>query len=98
MRVFPIFARDTKRILLDYTIPLVADQGRYRFELPLLSDLKPIWDFGITGIIHPPFLPNSITSMTHPGLKFLTEKDGSVTFSHQASQWLGPRSPLVDSR
>ena len=48
MRVFPIFARDTKRILLDYTVPLVAEAGRCRFELPLMSDLKPIWDFGLT--------------------------------------------------
>ncbi len=45
MRVFPIFAQDTKRVLLDYTVPLTDVDGQYRFELPLLSDLEPIWDF-----------------------------------------------------
>lgn len=80
MRVFPIFARDTKRILLDYTVPLVADQGEYRFQLPLMSDLKPIRDFSISGTVHPPFAQNSISSPTHPGLEFKVNANGTATF------------------
>ena len=77
MRVFPIFSKDTKRILLDYTIPLVSEQGRYRFALPLMSDLKPIWDFGMSGVIHPPFAAGSISSQTHPQMEFVPADDGS---------------------
>ena len=51
MRVFPIFPRDTKRILLDYTIPLEAVGGMCDFRLPLFSDLEPIWDFRLSGVI-----------------------------------------------
>ena len=98
MRVFPIFARDTKRILLDYTIPLVAERGRYHFELPLMSDLKPIWDFGLTGQIHPPFAAHSISSQTHPQLEFLTADDGSASFSWKAKQVQPPPHLLLDFR
>lgn len=80
MRVFPIFAEDTKRILLDYTIPLTSDNGQYRFELPLLSDLKPIWDFTLNGTIYPPVDAAQVTSFTHPNLKFDRSPDGRVTF------------------
>jgi hypothetical protein len=80
MRVFPIFAQDTKRILLDYTVPLVAEHGRYRFELPLMSDLKPIWDFSVKGTIYPPVAADRIQSATHPQLKFETGDDGRVFF------------------
>ena len=99
MRVFPIFARDTKRILLDYTVPLVADAGRYRFELPLMSDLKPIWDFGLTGTIHRPFESNAISSPTHPQLK-LTAKDDiqPVTFSLAAKNIQPPPSFAIEYR
>ncbi|MBX9788258.1 MAG: hypothetical protein K2Y37_05040 [Pirellulales bacterium] len=45
MRVFPILGQDVKRVLLDFTLPLAAADGRCRFELPLLTDLEPIWDF-----------------------------------------------------
>ena len=80
MRVFPIPGQDTKRILLDYTVPLVADRGQYRFDLPLMSDLKPIWDFSIKGIIHPPFTAPSVVSPTHPDLRFVPQANNTVTF------------------
>ncbi len=95
MRVFPIFARDTKRILLDYTVPLVADFGQYRFELPLMSDLKPIWDLSLTGTIHPPFAVPSVSSPTHPDLRFTSQDDGTVTFQMQQQAVQPPPSFLV---
>ena len=52
MRVFPVFARDTKRILLDFTILLDSVDGMTHFRLPLFSDLKPIWDFRLTGTVY----------------------------------------------
>ncbi len=84
MRVFPIFARDTKRILLDYTVPLKSDDGRYRFDLPLMSDLKPIWDFKLAGTVLPPSDAATVTSPTHPELKLTPAADGRVTF-----EWKG---------
>ncbi len=99
MRVFPIFARDTKRILLDYTVPLVADAGRYRFELPLMSDLKPIWDFGLTGTIHRPFASDSISSPTHPQLKLTATGDTRpVTFSLAAKDIQPPPTFAIEYR
>lgn len=80
MRVFPIFARDTKRILLDYTVPLVAAEGQYRFQLPLMSDRKPIQNFSLTGTIHPPFTPDSVRSPSHPEIRFTVDKNQTVTF------------------
>src|SRR5262245_11310865 len=69
MRVFPIFARDTKRILLDYTVPIVEqDEGRYTFELPLMSDLEPVWEFSLTGTIRGPNVPGTVRSLSHPEL------------------------------
>ncbi len=83
MRVFPIFARDTKRILLDFTVPIVERSGRYRFDLPLMSDLKPIWDFRLSGTIHPPVDPTSIVSRLNPQLTFKADERGIVRFSSQ---------------
>ena len=40
MRVFPIFPKAVKRILLDYTVPLEAVGGACSFRLPLFSDLQ----------------------------------------------------------
>ncbi len=79
MRVFPIFARDTKRILLDFTVPLVVNAGQYRFQLPLMSDQRPIQNFSLRGTIHPPFVPESIRSATHPEIQF-ADNNGTVTF------------------
>lgn len=98
MRVFPIFAHDTKRILLDYTVPLVADHGRYHFELPLMSDLKPIWDFSIRGTISPPFAPQSIGSPSHSKLKFSQSNDGDVTFSMTENDYRPSSRLLIDYR
>src|SRR5262245_65418816 len=76
MRVFPIFARDTKRILLDYTVPIVEqDEGRYTFELPLMSDLEPVWDFSIAGAVRGPNVPGSVRSVSYPDL-VLGGRDG----------------------
>ena len=80
MRVFPIFARDTKRILLDYTVPLQADRGRCRFRLPLFSDLKPIWDFRLSGVIRGAASRESVASRSHPELAFSKRKDGAIEF------------------
>ncbi len=64
MRVFPIFAQDTKRILLDFTLPIVEQEGgNYKFELPLMSDLEPVWDFAITGAIRGPNVAGSASNL-----------------------------------
>ncbi len=86
MRVFPIFARDTKRILMDFTIPLVAEHGGFAFNLPLMSDLKPIGDFSLKGTIHPPFAVPTIQSATHPRMRFMPAADGVVTFAEKAER------------
>ncbi|MEI8384198.1 MAG: VIT domain-containing protein [Planctomycetota bacterium] len=80
MRVFPIFARDTKRILLDYTVPLVAEEGRYRFQLPLMSYQRPIQKFSLSGTIHSPFAPESVASPSHPAIRFTGGRNQTVTF------------------
>ena len=83
MRVFPIFAKDTKRILLDYTIPLKPHRGEYRFHLPLLSDLEPIWDFRLSGVIGGLAQACSPSSRSHPELLFHGHDDGRFTFEMQ---------------
>jgi len=78
MRVFPIFARDEKRILLDYTLPLESVAGKYQFRLPLLSDLEPVWDFRITGTIRGTISKASVTSASHPNLVLQDRQDGAI--------------------
>ena len=73
-------AHDLQRFLLDYTVPLVSEQGQYRFELPLASDLEPIWDFHLTGTLHPPVDVTSITSPSHESVEFFRDADGRVRF------------------
>ncbi|MHB9050216.1 MAG: VIT domain-containing protein, partial [Pirellulales bacterium] len=91
MRVFPIFPRDTKRILLDFTLPLAEDHGAYRFQLPLLSDLKPIWDFRLAGSILGPTLADSVTSQSHPAATFHQQAGGEkVTFEFQEQNYQPP--------
>lgn len=85
MRVFPIPANDTKRILLDYTIPLTAQHGEYQFRLPLLSDLEPIWDFQLIGSILGPTREGSIRSSSHPELAFARRGDNSFGFEMEAN-------------
>lgn len=77
MRVFPIFARDTKRILLDYTIPISELDQAGHFHLPLFSDLYPIGDFKLSGRIYNGADALQITSTTHPDLAFRREGDWS---------------------
>ncbi|MHB8899325.1 MAG: VIT domain-containing protein, partial [Thermoguttaceae bacterium] len=80
MRVFPIFGRDTKRILLDYTIPLTTQHEEYSFRLPLFSDLEPIWDFRLTGSILGPTREGSLRSPSHPDLAFVRQGEGRFGF------------------
>lgn len=81
MRVFPISPRDTKRILLDYTVPLIDQaDGKFAFELPLMSDLEPIGDFSLTGTIHGATVSGSPASSSHPDLVFDAERDAIVRF------------------
>ena len=100
MRVFPVAAHDAKRILLDYTLPLVADdEGIVHFQLPLLSDLEPIWDFEITCSIQGARLPaqgleGAIVSASHPNLALNRHDDGTVDF-RLAQQAYQPTSDLL---
>ena len=70
MRVFPIPPRDTKRILLDYTVPLESDDGQYHFAMPLFYDLNPIADFRLSGTIRGQTALGSVASWSNPGLRF----------------------------
>ena len=93
MRVFPIFAHDTKRILLDYTLALTTDGVRSRFELPLLSDRNPIWDFGLSGQILGGVNTGSVSSPTYPNLE-IRHTDEAATFHWNALDFV-PRSNLI---
>ena len=82
MRVFPIFARDTKRIVLDYTVPIEEqDEGWYSFELPLMSDLEPVWDFAITGTIRGPNVAGTARSPSHLKVPFDEADEGAIRFA-----------------
>jgi len=95
MRVFPIFSRDTKRILLDFTVPIEEqDEGRHTFELPLMSDLEPVWDFSITGTIRGPTVPGTMRSPSHPAVKFETADAAAVRFAFQERSYR-PESAFV---
>lgn len=96
MRVFPIPARDTKRILLDFTVPLVANDGTYRFELPLMSDLRPIWDFQIGGTIRPPVAAGTAQSPSHPKLAFEPQDNGDLRFLTRGQQVQPPPEFVVE--
>jgi Vault protein inter-alpha-trypsin domain/von Willebrand factor type A domain len=91
MRVFPVPANDTKRILLDYTVPLDVVAGRCTFQLPLTSDLAPIWDFAVTGVIGPPVA--SARCLTHSELRMHPRDDGAITFALTAQNYQ-PRANL----
>jgi hypothetical protein len=90
MRVFPIFARDEKRILLDFTLPLESFDNVVDFRLPLLSDLAPIWDFRITGTVH----GTGVKCLSHPTMHIGTRDDGTVTLDF-GQQNYGPETDLV---
>lgn len=91
MRVFPIPARDSKRILLDYTVPLETTDGMCRFQLPLFSDLQSIWDFRLSGVIRGATRSESVNSPSHPGLAFQTRADGAIQFDLRKDDYQ-PRS------
>ncbi len=94
MRVFPIFARDEKRILLDFTLPLEPQSGQYQFRLPLLSDLMPIWDFRVSGAIRGAVQPQSAACVSHSELKFQARDDGGVEFALHKKNYR-PETDLV---
>jgi len=94
IRVFPVPAHDEKRILLDFTLPLEAQADLYSFRLPLLSDLKPIWDFSITGVIRGPIRPDSAASPSHPQLAFSNAEDGAVGLEFRAQNYQ-PQTDLL---
>ncbi|HEY3968336.1 MAG TPA: VIT domain-containing protein, partial [Planctomycetaceae bacterium] len=86
MRVFPIPPRDTKRILLDYTVPLVEGAGGHcEFELPLMADVQPIGDFAITGAIRGPNVTGSAKSESHPEAKFDAAEGNVIRFELRKS-------------
>jgi len=82
MRVYPIAARDAKRILLDYTVPITEqEEGWQAFELPLISDLEPVWDFAITGAIRGPNVAGTARSASHSAVRFFDSDDGAIRFA-----------------
>ncbi len=93
MRVFPILANDVKRILLDFTLPIEALDGRCRFELPLLSDVEPIWDFRITGTVRGVARAEKVQCRTLPEMTFASLPDNSVRLEF-ARQNFRPSAPL----
>lgn len=94
MRVFPIFPKDIKRILLDFTLPLDGRSGQYQLQLPLLSNLLPIWDFKLFGAIRGPTPFASAQCPTIPGLKFVSQGPNEITFNFERSNYQ-PVSDLV---
>lgn len=89
VRVFPIFGRDTKRILLDFTVPLEEIDDQFRFELPLLSDLKPVWDFKIEGTVAGNVAANAVVYPSHPEMDISSEVD-DVTFQFEKQHYMPP--------
>ncbi len=87
MRVFPIFPKDVKRILLHFTLPLDGRSGQYQMQLPLLSDLKPIWDFRLFGSIQGPTPLASVLSPTFPDLKFASTGNDEIRFDFTRSNY-----------
>ena len=94
IRVFPIPSLDTKRILLDFTLPLPDDEhGRYAFNLPLLADLEPILDFRLSGTILGPTQLQSVCSPSHPAIQFEPTKGGAIEMSWAKANYR-PVTPL----
>ena len=87
MRVFPIPPHDTKRILFDYTIPLESSAKQWRFHLPLFSDLEPIWDFRLGGVIRSAVAPGGAASPSHPAVALDRHSDGTVSFELAAQNY-----------
>lgn len=95
MRVFPILAQDTKRILLDFTVPIGdREEGWHAFELPLMSDLDPVWDFAITGTIRGPTVAGTAKSESHSEIKFDAADGGAIKFAFEKRSYR-PDAPFV---
>ena len=67
----------------------------YEFRLPLLNDLQPIWDFGITGAITGPVRSDSVRSPTYTAIEFTPQADHGVSFNLNCAANSRPRSDLV---
>ncbi len=90
MRVFPIFAKDEKRILLDFTLPLESFDNMVDFRLPLLSDLAPIWDFRITGMVY----GTDVRCLSHSAMRISPQDDGTATLDLEKRNYR-PETDLV---
>ncbi|MFM7846864.1 MAG: VIT and vWA domain-containing protein, partial [Planctomycetota bacterium] len=86
MQVFPIPAKDVKRVLLDFTVPLDQFDDVCRLQLPMLSNRDAIMDFQLQGTIHDAVM-KSVHSPTHPNLEF-TQRDETATTGPQSYQFL----------
>ncbi len=94
MRVFPIPSADTKRVLLDYTLPLESDDGQYRFVLALPTEGEPIWDFRVTGAIRGPVAPASVVCESHPEVQIQRDAKGPIRFGWKKENYR-PAADLV---
>jgi hypothetical protein len=95
MRVFPIPAHDIKRILLHYTLPLEGRSGQFHMQLPMLSDLEPIWDFRIHGSIHGPTPLATVNSPTHPQIAFQSREAGRIDFHFTQRNYLSSSDVML---
>ena len=99
MQIFPILARDTKRVLLDITMPLTDLPDRWRsFRLPLLEDAEPVWDFQIKGTIRGGLQAPSVNSPTHgrdKGWKVATLPDETTEFHLSSTDYESKREFLL---
>ena len=66
--------------MLDYTVPLEAVDGACNFRLPLFSDLEPIRDFCLSGVIAAGVRPKDAASLSHPAMAFQSRADGAIGF------------------
>lgn len=94
MRVFPIPPADTKRVLLDYTLPLESDGGQYRFVLALPIEGEPFWDFRVTGVIRGRVAPDSVVCESHPEVQIQPSGKLSVRFGWKKENYR-PTADLV---
>lgn len=94
MRVFPIPAADTKRVLLDYTLPLESDDGQYRFVLSLPTEGEPIWDFRVTGAIRGAVKPDSVVCESHSEVEIQRKDKQPIRFGWKKEHYR-PSADLV---
>ena len=87
MRVFPIPPQDTKRILLDYTLPLVErSAGTYEFSLPMMSGGQPVWDFRVTGTIRGGASADSVSIVSNSKFEVSRKDPQAIRFETRATE------------